>query len=111
MVQNCPRSSCSLDRVGQDMTRIGSGLDRVNVLAENGYLNSLGHGLQVRELRCDSYGHSTISRDLISDLGEFNAPLACGFNVGLEVHKYERGSDPFHSTQPLPFLGKTSTRA
>src|SRR5467141_2844843 len=100
MVQNCSRSSCSLDRVRQDMTRIGSGLDRVNVLAENGYLNSLGHGLQIRELGCHRYGYSTISRDLISDFGEFNAPLACGFNVGLEVHKDDRGSAPFYPTQP-----------
>src|SRR5260370_7127683 len=111
MVQNCSRSSCSLDRVSQDMTRIGSGLDRVNVLAENGYLDSLGHGLQVGELRCNSYGYSAISRDLISDLGEYNTPLACGFNVGLEVHKYERSSDPLYSTQPQPVLGKTPTRA
>src|SRR5438309_11040889 len=111
MVQKSCRGARSLDRVGQYMTRIGSGLDWINVLTENRYLDRLGHGLKVSELWCNSDGYSTISRHVIRDLGKFNAPLPCGFDVGLEVHKYERGSDPSYLTQPQTVLGKTSTCA
>src|SRR4029077_12074026 len=111
MVQKSCRGARSLDRIGQDVPRIGSGSDRINVLAENRYLHSLGHRLQVGELWRNSDGHSTISRDLISDFGEFDTPLARSFNVSLEVHKYERSPDAFYSTQPQAVLGGTSSLA
>src|SRR5205807_9628790 len=98
--------TCGFDRLRQNMACIGSRLDWVDVLAENGYFDSLGHSLQVSELWCNSNGHSTVSRNLISDFREFNAPLARGFDVGLEIHKYQWGSNWFDLTQLRCFLGK-----
>src|SRR5712692_2935440 len=90
------------------MACIGSGLDWVNVLAEDGYFDSLCYGLHVSELWRDSDGHSTVSRNLVSDFREFNAPLARGFDVGLEVHEYQWGSNWFDLAQLL-FLGKATS--
>src|SRR5437660_6939210 len=85
-----------------------SGLNWINVLAENRYLDGLSYGLQVSKLWCNSDDHSTISRNLISDSCEFDAPPACGFNVGLEIYKYQRGSNRFGLTQHLGFLGRAT---
>jgi hypothetical protein len=49
-----------------------------------------------------------MSRNLIGDFCEFDPPLACGFDVGLEIHKYKGGSNRFDFTQLLDFLRRTN---
>src|SRR2546425_11543150 len=104
MVKEGSGGARSLYCLGQYVAGIRSRLDGIDVLAENRYLNSLSHTLQIGELWRNSDDHSTIFRDLVGDLRKLNSPLACGFNVRLEIHNDGRRSRPFDSTQSSTFL-------
>src|SRR5438552_13405400 len=93
------------------MTRIGTRLDRIYVLAENRYLDSLSYGLQVSELWRNCNGHSAISRNLITDFRYLTTPLSGRLNVGFKVHNYHGVSVWFFWILPLASQAKTSTIA
>src|SRR6267143_5124631 len=100
MVKEGSGSAGSFHRLGQDVARVCSRPDWVDVLAENRYLDSLSHALQIGELWRNSDGHSTIFRNLVGDLRKLNSPLAGGFDVRLEIHNNGERSRPFDSAQP-----------
>src|SRR5712692_2595122 len=99
MVKEGSGSARSFHRLCQDVARIRSRLDRIDVLAENRYLDSLSYALQIGELWHNCDRHSTIFRNLVGDLRKLNAPLAGSFDVRLEIHNNGRCSRPFDSAQ------------